>query len=67
LTQQILGGDQMNGKQIKQIIVNSGLKQTYIASQIGVNPATLNYFLNGKANLKESKLHRLYDILKIEH
>lgn len=53
----------MNGQDYKKLIKNSGLKQNFIASKIGVHPVTLNNFLNEKAKLNDLKLHSLQSFI----
>lgn len=55
----------MTGKDFKEVIKKSGLKQTYISNQIGTHPVTLNNFLNGKSQLRDPKIARLKQLLGI--
>jgi transcriptional regulator with XRE-family HTH domain len=55
----------MNGAVIKEVIKMKGFKQNYIASEVGLHPVTLNKYLNGKTEIKESKVHRLCELLEV--
>lgn len=56
----------MNGQLIKEIIKKKGFKQNYIACEVGLHPVTLNKYLNGKATIKDSKFHRLCELLELD-
>jgi transcriptional regulator with XRE-family HTH domain len=56
----------MTGQLIKEIIKKKGFKQNYIANEIGLHPVTLNKFLNGKMEIKESKVYRLCELLEVD-
>jgi transcriptional regulator with XRE-family HTH domain len=56
----------MAGQLIKEIIKKKGFKQNYIASEVGVHPVTLNKYLNGKTKIKDSKVHRLCELLEVD-
>lgn len=56
----------MDLKLIGKTIKVKGIKQTWLADQIGVHPVTLNKFLNGKRGLAEEKLKTLLQVLEID-
>lgn len=41
---------------VKELIANSGLKKTHVASKIGVSPQTLSHILNGRRAIKNDEL-----------
>jgi hypothetical protein len=47
----------------KQMVRDSGLKQTFIASKLSVTPAMLSMFLSGKTNLAPEKRRILDKVL----
>ncbi|MDC2866532.1 helix-turn-helix domain-containing protein [Bacillus sp. BP-3] len=55
----------MTGKQFKEAIRKSGLKQNHIANEIGINQSTLSRFLNEKEELNTGKIKRLSSLLKM--
>ncbi|MBT2736144.1 helix-turn-helix transcriptional regulator [Bacillus sp. ISL-7] len=56
----------MTGQVIKEIIKKKGFKQNYIASEVGLHPVTLNKYLNGKTEIKDTKIYRLCELLEVE-
>ncbi|MEH7418967.1 helix-turn-helix transcriptional regulator [Neobacillus drentensis] len=56
----------MNGRLIKENIKKKGFKQNYIPSEVGLHPVTLNKYLNGKAEIRESKIYRLCEMLEVD-
>lgn len=50
----------------KKTIKDSGLKQTWIANQLGVTDAMLSMFLNNKTNMAPEKIEKLRKILNIK-
>lgn len=40
-------------EELKQKIINSGLKQSFIAATVGIGAAHLNMMLSGKAKMKD--------------
>lgn len=48
------------------LIEEKGLKKSYVAGKIGVNPGTLSRFLNGKCKLGKSAMILLCQVLEIE-
>lgn len=53
------------GKEIKQILIEKGLKQNWLSKQIGLNAPLLSRWLNGKGLISQSKVYRIYQILEI--
>jgi len=50
-------------KQLKIRILESGLKQSFIASKIGVSTAHLSMMLSGKATMPEDKRTAIVSLL----
>ena len=47
----------------KEKIKDKGLKKTWIAKQIGINPVLLSYYLNGDRPMPEAVEIKLKEIL----
>lgn len=56
----------MNIEVIEKRIKQSGLKKSWVAEQIGVHPATLRRFLNGKTELGLEPFARLLTLLNLK-
>ncbi|WP_375167407.1 helix-turn-helix domain-containing protein [Desulfofundulus thermocisternus] len=54
-------------QELKQKIRDSGLKQCYIAQKIGVSPALLCQWLNGRVYIPQDKLKAIIEILKLRN
>jgi transcriptional regulator with XRE-family HTH domain len=54
-------------EEIREIIKKKGFKHKYLANEIGITNVAFSMFINKKMNLRESKLHRLFSLLDIEH
>ena len=48
---------------LKELIQKKGLKQKWIAEQIGVSPQLLSMFLNNERNLSEEKIKMIKGLL----
>ncbi|MHB1443076.1 MAG: helix-turn-helix transcriptional regulator [Candidatus Humimicrobiaceae bacterium] len=48
---------------LKVFIINSGLKQSYIASKLGISENTLSCYISGRRNPKVYTAKKLADIL----
>lgn len=48
-------------ERLKQYLIDNGIKQSYVATQTGIAPNTLNMILNGKVKLDSD---RIYLIMK---
>jgi transcriptional regulator with XRE-family HTH domain len=58
----------MKGYEIKQIIKARGLKQKFIADQIGLDYGLFSKWLNGKYDqISQSKIYRIYEVLEINN
>lgn len=53
-------------ERIRQIRLSKGIKQSYVAEQIGVSKAAYCRFENGKQSLKADLLKPLADALGVE-
>ena len=56
----------MDVKILRECIKKRGLKQTWIAGQLGVHTATLNRYLTGKSLMDQDKIIKLLDLLGLE-
>lgn len=55
----------MNYKRVKAVILEKGLKKSFIAKKIGISNVWLSYYLNGKKDLSfetEEKLKRFLEL-----
>lgn len=48
---------------INEMILKSGLKKTYIAKELGINPVTLSNYISGKRKISLELAVKLADIL----
>lgn len=53
-------------KMLEKAINNSGLKRSFIASQIGITAYTLALKIDNKKEFKASEIDKLCEILKID-
>ena len=51
---------------IKSIIVNQGIKQTFLANKIGLSKDSFSKSLSGKRTFKTDEVFKLADILNID-
>lgn len=51
-------------KELKQKILNSGLKQSYIAAKVGIGSTHLNMMLSGKAKMNKVVHDKINELLK---
>ncbi|BCB03507.1 hypothetical protein KH172YL63_16400 [Bacillus sp. KH172YL63] len=58
----------LSGKQIKEILTNRGIKQTWLSKEVGMQQSNLSSWLNSNGNksIPMSKLHRIYQVLGLE-
>lgn len=57
----------MSGRQIKEVLKERKLTQSYIANNININKGQLSRFLNGKGEISKSKYFRLLNELNIKY
>ena len=53
----------MNKQTIKTLLKQEERSQAWLSRKLGVTPAAMSYWLNGKVQPKESVLQRIADIL----
>tara|TARA_Y100001938_G_scaffold7855_2_gene9616 strand:- start:3738 stop:3941 length:204 start_codon:yes stop_codon:yes gene_type:complete len=53
----------MNKQTIKTLLKQEERSQAWLSRKLGVTPASMSYWLNGKVQPKESVLQRIADIL----
>jgi transcriptional regulator with XRE-family HTH domain len=53
----------MNKQTIKTLLKREERSQAWLSRKLGVTPASMSYWLNGKVQPKESVLQRIADIL----
>ena len=53
-------------EKIKSIIINQGIKQTFLANKIGLSKDLFSKSLSGKRNFKTDEVFNLADILNID-
>lgn len=51
-------------EELKQKILNSGLKQSYIAAKVGIGAAHLNMMLSGRAKMKKGIKEKIEKLLE---
>lgn len=51
-------------KQLKQRIIDSGLKQKFVADKVGVSEAYFAMMLNGNASMPEDIRNKVNELLK---
>lgn len=56
----------LSGATYKELIMSKGLKQQFVAKEIGIHYVSLCNFLNGKSQMRESKIQRLNQLLGIQ-
>jgi transcriptional regulator with XRE-family HTH domain len=56
-----------SSREIKQHLVKNGIKQTWLAKQVGLDNAMLSRWLAGKGNLSDSKIYRIYEVLEVNN
>jgi len=54
-----------NTKKLEQRIQQSGLKKSYIAKVLGIDPKTLKNKINGRTEFKESEMDAMWKLLGI--
>lgn len=52
-------------EKIKSVIINQGIKQTFLAHQIGISKDLFSKSLSGKRNFKTDEVFKLAKILNI--
>lgn len=52
---------------IKQSLKEKGLKSTWLAEQLGITKNHLSKILNGKENITEQTINKIYQILNINN
>ena len=50
---------------IRALIQRKGLKQTYLAEQLGVSPQKLNDLLSGRRQIKIMELVKMAEVLQV--
>ena len=50
---------------IKQVIKEKGIKQTYICDKLGINESVLSLIINGKRKPSQDRLRALAKILNV--
>ena len=55
----------MLGEKIKNFIKENGIKQTFLASRLGVSTSTLNAMLNGNRNITAEEYFKICEILNV--
>lgn len=51
---------------LRQLIHDSGLKYSFIATRLGMTPQNFHKYLNGRTEFRASQIRMLCDILHIE-
>lgn len=54
-----------NSEKLIQRIQQSGLKKSYIAKTLGIDPKTLKNKINGETEFKESEMNAMWKLLGI--
>lgn len=47
----------------RQYLKDNGIKQKFVAKQIGITPAMFSYYLNDHKNLSDGKIEKLLKII----
>jgi predicted transcriptional regulator len=55
----------MNLDKVKKVIVEKGLKKSFVAKKIGVTNVWFSYYLNGKRSLSLEKENKLKEFLEL--
>ena len=55
----------MNENNIKEYILNSGLKSRFIASKIGCSPSDISRWISGESRPNRKRLRDLSKLLKV--
>ncbi|NRT88893.1 helix-turn-helix domain-containing protein [Clostridium beijerinckii] len=48
---------------LKKYLEDNGIKNKFIAKQIGLSESMISYFLNGKKRLSSNSLNLIYNII----
>jgi len=61
-----IGGEYMLGKKIKEYLRVKGIKQNYLAEQIGMNEKSLYAMLNGQRKVQAEEYFKICKALNVD-
>jgi plasmid maintenance system antidote protein VapI len=59
------GGENLLAQNINEYLKNKGIKQTWLAEQVGIPTTTLNGIINGKVQMKADLFIRICQVLNV--